>query len=401
VLLLAVAGLAAWSIRSGPGRARPAVALAVEVPEPVVAVGSSVSLRVRLRDGVGEILEGLPVTWASADEAIATVDASGRATGRAPGTTFVTATSGEASGSGTIVVSGPEWELVQASSLAPPPPGSKTRNGALAGQGVATAYGRQAWYQTSDWSMLFVPLGLPEGTDAFAIQASYFLPEVVDWVRAVGFVAFTSPGTQDPADLVHGRGATLEQVPGKAPTFSWGIPAGWTTASITAKGPVAVPITGKWRTLRMEGSRVQCWLRLTLDGEVIHTSTEPCDPVGGYLMLGALHGAGNPVNGAWSDLRVFRGVPVATMTVEVNRAAMSYLHYAKARAVLLDARGNRIAGRVIRWESSDPTVATIDADGAVIGLRKGQVTLTARCEGRQASRRIDVEPLASPPPAGR
>ena len=400
-LLLAVAGIAAWSSRGQPGRAHAAVALAVEVPEPVLAVGSSVPLRARVRDGGGAIVEGLPVTWASADEGIATVDASGRATGRAPGTTFVTATSGEASGSGTIVVSGPEWELVQASSLAPPPAGAVTRNGALSGQGVATVYGRPSWYQTSDWSMLFVPLGLPEGTDAFAIQASYFLPEVVDWVRAVGFVAFTSPGTQDPADLVHGRGATLEQVPGKAPTFSWGIPAGWTTAMVTARGPVAVPITGKWRTLRMEGSRVQCWLRLTLDGEVIHTSTEPCDPAGGYLMLGSLHGGGNPVNGAWSDLRVFRGVPVASMTVEVSRAAMSYLHYAKARAVLLDARGNRIAGRVIRWESSDPAIATIDADGAVIGLRKGQVTLTARCEGQQASHRIDVEPLTSRPPAGR
>lgn len=401
VLLLSVGGLAAWSTRSQPRRAPAAVAVAVEIPEPVVAVGSSVPLRAQVRDGVGSVVEGLPVTWASADETIAAVDRSGRVTGRAPGTTFVTATSGEASASGTIVVSGREWELVQASSLAPPPAGAVTRNGALSGQGVATVYGRPSWYQTSDWSMLFIPLDLPPSTDAFAIQASYFLPDVVDSGRAVGFVAFTSPGTLDPADLVHGRGIVLEQMPGKAPAFSWGIPAGWTTASITAKGPLAVPITGKWRTLRMEGSRVQCWLRLTLDGEVIHTSTEPCDPTGDYLMLGALHGGGHPVNGAWSDLRVFRGVPVASMTVEVSRAAMSYLHYAKARAVLLDARGNRIAGRVIGWESSDPTTATIDADGAVVGLRKGTVTLTARCEGLQASRRIDVQPLTSPPPAGR
>ena len=223
-------------------------------------------------------MDGAPVTWTTGDDVIAAVDAAGRVTGRAPGTTFVTATSGDASGSGSIVVSGPEWELVQASSLAPPPAGAVTRNGALSGQGVATAYGRTAWYQTSDWSMLFVPLDLPPSTDTFAIQVSYFLPEVVDWARAVGFVAFTSPGTKDPADLLHGRGIVIEQLPGKAPTFIWGIPAGWTTANITARGAVTVPVTGRWRTIRMEGSREQCWLRLTLDGVLIHTSTEPVTP---------------------------------------------------------------------------------------------------------------------------
>ncbi len=150
-------------------------------------------------------------------------------------------------------------------------------------------------------------LELPPSIDALAIQASDFLPEAVEWARAVGFVAFTSPGTQDPADLLHGRGIVLEQVPGKAPTFTWGVPAGWTTASITAKGPVTAPITGTWHTLRMEGSREQCWLRLTLDGEVIHTSTEPCDPTGGYLMLGSLHGGGNPVNGEQAIRRAVGG----------------------------------------------------------------------------------------------
>ncbi len=401
LLVLAGAGTLAWGIRGRAGAAPTAVAVAVEVPEPVMAVGSSLALRAVLRDGSGAVAEGSPVAWTSADDAIATVDGSGRVTARAPGTTFVTATSGDASGSATVVVSGPEWELVQSSSLAPPPAGALKRNGALAGQGVAQVQGRASWYQTSDWSMLFVPIDLPPSTDAFAIQASYFLPEVADWTRAVGFVAFTSPGTQDPADLVHGRGIVIEQMPGKAPDFIWGIPAGWTTAEVTARGHLAAPITGRWRTLRMEGSRAQCWLRLTLDGMVIHTSSEPCDPTGAYLMLGSLHGGGNPVNGAWSDLRVFRGVPVASMTVEVSRASMTYLHYAKAHAILRDARGNRIAGRVIRWESSDPKVATVDADGAVIGLRKGVVTLTARCEGVQASRRIDVEPLTPPPPAGR
>jgi hypothetical protein len=194
--------------------------------------------------------------------------------------------------------------------------------------------GRTAWHQTSDWAMLFVPLGLQAGTDAFAVQASYYLPEVVDWPKAASFVVFTSPGTKDPADLVHGQGITLNQEPGKGPTFAWGVPEGWTTARVTAEGPAPAPISGRWRTLRIEGSREQCWLRVLLDGKEVHTGTEPCDPTGGYVMLGSLHGGGHPVNGAWSDLRVFRGAPVERIEVEVHETSMQYLHVAKARALL-------------------------------------------------------------------
>jgi hypothetical protein len=385
----AVAGFASWRDRARSGGAPAAVTVAI--PEPVVAVGSTVPARADQRDGSGQPARSLPVTWSSGDEAIARVDGSGHVTGLAPGTTTVTASAGDVSGSASVVVSGPEWELVQSSSLAPPPPGAVMRNGALAGQGVATAYGRSAWYQTSDWSMLHVPLGLPEGTDVFAVQASYFLPVVEDWPRSASFVVFTSPGTRDPADLVHGQGISLVQEPGKATVFHWGIPEGWTTAKITASRTVAAPITGKWRTIRIEGSREECWFRVLLDGETIHTATGPCDPTGGYVMLGSLHGQGNPVNGAWSDLRVFRGAPVASMAVEIDRAAVRHMHFAKARVVLRDARGGRISGRVVRWESSDPSIATIDKEGGVVGVRKGEVTLTARCEGKDASATLAVE----------
>src|SRR5512137_105958 len=97
---------------------------------------------------------------------------------------------------------------------------------------------------------------------------------------------------------------------------------------------MSAPITGRWRTLRIEGSREQCWLRVLLDGEVVHTGTEPCDPTGGHVMLGAVHGGGRPVNGAWTDLRVFRGPAVASMAVEVYRAAPGGVHVAKASVVL-------------------------------------------------------------------
>ncbi len=349
----------------------------------------------RRRRGAGP---GAQVAWSSEDEAIASVDAAGRVTGRAPGTTSIRATAGGSTGSASVAVIGPEWELAWASDLHPPPPGSITRNGGLPGQSAARVEGRPAWYQTSDWSMLFVPLALPAEADAFAVQADFFLPSGGDWGRATSLVVFTSPGVKDPADLVHGRGITIDQRPGRNPTFSYGVPEGWTTRDVEATGALDAPITGRWRTLRIEGSKQQCWLRVLLDGRLLHTSTQSCNLSGAYVMLGSLNGAEHPVNGAWSALRVFRGIPVARMEVLLHALPASSDHFAKAQAVLQGADGQRISGRVVTWEVSDPAIATVNREGGVTAHGNGSVTVTARCEGMSASAVLAV---TSPRPAGR
>jgi hypothetical protein len=190
---------------------------------------------------------------------------------------------------------------------------------------------------------------------------------------------------KDPADLVHGRGITIDQRPGRNPTFSYGVPEGWTTRDVEATGALDAPITGRWRTLRIEGSRQQCWLRVLLDGRLLHTSTQSCNLSGGYVMLGSLNGAEHPVNGAWSALRVFRGIPVARMDVLLHALPATSDHFAKAQAVLFGADGSRISGRVVTWEVSDPAIATVNREGGVTALGNGSVTITARCEGRSAS----------------
>ena len=65
-----------------------------------------------VRDAGGNLLSGLPITWASVDPSVATVDSTGLVTGIDAGSTRVTATVQGVSGSSAIVVS---------SSLPPPP----------------------------------------------------------------------------------------------------------------------------------------------------------------------------------------------------------------------------------------------------------------------------------------
>ena len=74
-------------------------------PKPVVVVaGDTVRLRARVLDERARPISGAPVTWASGDPAVATVDATGLVTGLREGRASVSATSGSAAASAPITV---------------------------------------------------------------------------------------------------------------------------------------------------------------------------------------------------------------------------------------------------------------------------------------------------------
>ena len=59
-------------------------------------------------------------------------------------------------------------------------------------------------------------------------------------------------------------------------------------------------------------------------------------------------------------------------------------------AVVRDADGGRITGRVVEWRAADPTVASVNAQGAVTALRWGATTVTATVEGKSATGTVRV-----------
>jgi serine/threonine-protein kinase len=67
---------------------------------------------------------------------------------------------------------------------------------------------------------------------------------------------------------------------------------------------------------------------------------------------------------------------------------------ASLRAQILDQQGRPIA-RPIRWSSSDPSVASIGADGQLLALTAGPATLTAEADGRRAQAAIIVTPVVA------
>ena len=80
----------------------------------------------------------------------------------------------------------------------------------------------------------------------------------------------------------------------------------------------------------------------------------------------------------------------ATATVEIGKSQ-------QFTALLSDAAGNTLTGRVVVWSASIPNNATVSPTGLVTGVAAGVATITATCEGKSAS--ADVTVVAPPPPA--
>ena len=68
---------------------------------------------------------------------------------------------------------------------------------------------------------------------------------------------------------------------------------------------------------------------------------------------------------------------------------------AVVRGDVLDKKGAPIPGAIVQWESSKPTVATVDGNGVVKSVSAGQAMLTAKFQELTASVRAEVVDVAA------
>jgi len=87
-------------------------------------------------------------------------------------------------------------------------------------------------------------------------------------------------------------------------------------------------------------------------------------------------------------------VPVASVTVSPDPAALAVYDTLRLTATAYDADGNVLVGRGVTWASSDTSVATVDALGLLRGRGAGSATITATSEGKSGTTVANV----SPPP---
>ncbi|HXG45312.1 MAG TPA: protein kinase [Gemmatimonadales bacterium] len=88
-------------------------------------------------------------------------------------------------------------------------------------------------------------------------------------------------------------------------------------------------------------------------------------------------------------------VPVTSLSVEPAAAQLKVGDSLRLVATPRDARGGALAERAVKWESSDPAVASVGG-GLVVARGAGLATITASAEGRSGTSRITVTAPAPP-----
>jgi uncharacterized protein YjdB len=87
---------------------------------------------------------------------------------------------------------------------------------------------------------------------------------------------------------------------------------------------------------------------------------------------------------------------VATVTVQPASVSLDTGKTTQLVAVVKDAAGATLTGRVVSWTSADTAVARVAVDGVVRGVRAGTVTITASAEGKSGTSTVSVTAPPTP-----
>jgi uncharacterized protein YjdB len=355
----------------------PVASVTVSPPTAEVQAGGTVQLTATPRDAAGNPLTGRTVTWESSAPGIATVDANGRVTAVAPGTATIRATSEGRTGTSTITVTAPPPAPVASVTVTPP-----TAEVQVGGTVQLTATPRDA-------------AGNPLTGRAVTWVSSAPLVATVD---ANGRVTALLPGTATIRATSEGQTGTstitVTPVP-PAPVAS--VTVSPPTAEVQVGGTVQLtatprdaagnPLTG--RTVTWESSAPGI---ATVDANGRVTAVAP----GTAIIRATSEGR---TGTSTITVTAPPPAPVASVGVTPPTAELIVGGTQQLTATPRDAAGNPLTGRTVTWQSSNPGVATVDANGLVTAVAPGTATIRATSEGQTGTATVTVRTPPPPPVA--
>jgi len=114
------------------------------------------------------------------------------------------------------------------------------------------------------------------------------------------------------------------------------------------------------------------------------------------VVTGVAEGAGEitvKVEGKQAKARVrVSPAPVASVRLTEPKPVIAG-DRVQLQVELKDARGQLLVGRVLKWNSSSPAVATVTADGYLTGMAPGTARIGVECEGKSGSATVTVQPV--------
>ncbi len=183
------------------------------------------------------------------------------------------------------------------------------RNGQIGGQGIAEVAGRNAWRITSDWGIALLPAGRAGQGDPFAVEVEFHVPPVTGFQRGANLTVFTDLVDATSGVFRSGISFAVREEPGKPPWFELTTPDGSGGLRHRYVGTLPGTITGRWHTLRIEGSRSKGWYRGLLDAVPLVVAQGDHDLSGTKVLLGSGYGPMHPADTAFSNLKTFAGTP--------------------------------------------------------------------------------------------
>ena len=346
----------------------PVASVAVSPPTSTVLVSKTVQLTATLRDASGAQLTGRTVSWQSSAAGIATVNASGLVTAVAAGQATITATSEGKSGTATITVQLPPVASITVTPVSPSLGVSQTMQmvATLRDANGAELTGRTVTWETSAAGIATVSAsGLVTGVAA---------GQAVITARSEGQAGSTTATVlaQPPAPV-----ATVTVSP-SAPTV---LVNGTVQMSATMKDASGNVLSGRAVTWATSASGVA-----TVSASGIVTGVA----AGSATITAASEGKSGT---ATVTVQI---PPVATIAVSPAAPSILVNGTVQLSATLKDASGNVLTGRTITWETAAASIATVNGSGLVTGIGAGQVTITARSEGKAGTAVVTVTAPTAP-----
>ena len=413
------------------------------------------------RDAGGNVLTGRAVTFASSNTSVATINAAGVATGQSPGTSSITATSeGKTSPGATLTVSAvPVASVVLSPTSQTVVDGSNTPAfTAVTKDGSGnTLTGRAVTFASSNPSVATintttgVATGQSPGTTTITassegktsnggtltvsavpvatVTISPTSQSVVDGASTPAFTAVTRDGS---GNVLTGRVVTFASSDPSVATINassgvaTGASPGTTTITASSEGQTSPAATLTVTPVPVNNVVVAPSSQAVDVGSTVTFVATPRDasnaPLSGRTIV---YSSSDPtIASINSSTGVATGVAPGSVTIgalsegktgtaslTVNPAAVGSVTVAPSSqsvvagsttsspfvATVRDGSGNVLTGRVVTFQSSDNTIATVDNSGNATGVAAGSVTITATSEGHDgtASLTVTAVPVAS------
>jgi len=359
---------AACTGQAGPVTSRPVASVTVSLAQRDLTVGQTTQASSILRDANGNVLSGRAVSWSSSSTAVASVDGDGVVHALAVGAAMIIAssegTSGSASLGVTLPTAVPVATVTVILALSSLNVGQTTQASAVIRDAAGNILGgRTVTWRSSSSAVASVDAG---GVVHAAALGSASITATCEGKSGSASLAVITPTSSAVATVTVSLGASTLLV-------------GQTTQAN------AVLRDGSGNVL---GGRAVTWTSSSAAVASVDTAgVVTAVGVGSAMITAASEGKSGSAPLA---VAVPSDAPVASVTVTLAPSGVTVGQKSQASAVLRDAGGNVLAGRLVGWSSGNTAVATVDANGLLTAIGAGSADVVATSEGQSGSATLTV-----------